>query len=118
MSKVRWGIWSCMLMAACLGTGCAERPRGEPGAQMPPGGPSEPEDIGSSAAALGGTYCIINARVASGSFHFDGPNWLLTSAEGYGPQTLTVTVHHTVWPQISTTLKPKPNVDDISTAVG
>ena len=98
MSRVRRTILSFMLMAAGLSIGCEERAGEEREASMSLGAPA---DIGSSAEALEGTYCIINAKVASGSFHFDGPNWLLDSATGYGPQTLTLTVQHTVWPQIA-----------------
>src|SRR5690349_13742925 len=118
MSRVRLGIWSCMLVVAGMAIGCPERRGVEREAPTPAGDQSEPEDIGSSAEALGGTYCITNAKVASGSFHFEGPRWLLDSAAGYGPQTLTLTVDHRILPQISTTFTPKPSADDITRAVG
>src|SRR5262249_28922249 len=56
---------------------------------------------GGADEAPGGSYCIINAKVTGDSFHFEGPRWLLDSAEGYGPQTLSVVVDRVIWPQIN-----------------
>lgn len=74
--------------------------------------------VGEAREGLVGTYCIFNARLAPGSFHFDGPTWLLDSAEGLGPRSLDLSISSFVQPQISTNTTAKPGADDVSEAVG
>lgn len=93
-------------MAAVLALGC-DRPATSSG-----------DVVAEAHEALVGTYCIFNARIAPGSFHFDGPTWLLDSAEGLGPRSLDLAITSFVQPQISTNTTAKPGPDDVSEAVG
>jgi hypothetical protein len=76
------------------------------------------DEVAEAQESLVGTYCIFNARIAPGSFHFDGPTWLLDSAEGQGPRSLDLSISSFVQPQISTNTTAKPGPDDVSEAVG
>jgi hypothetical protein len=74
--------------------------------------------VGEGSAALAGTFCIVNPQLAPGSFHFEGPNWLLDSAEGLGERSLDLAITSFVQPMISSTTTAKPGPDDVSQAVG
>jgi hypothetical protein len=74
--------------------------------------------VGEGSAALAGTFCIVNPQLAPGSFHFEGPNWLLDSAEGLGERSLDLAITSFVQPMISSTTTAKPGPDDVSEAVG
>jgi hypothetical protein len=106
MFTARAWIRACAVMGVVLGCGCE--------------GPASTtrDTVAEASEALVGTFCIFNAQIAPGSFHFDGPNWLLDSAEGLGPQSLAIAIASFVQPEISTTTTDKPSAEDVSEAVG
>lgn len=78
-----------------------------------------PDDEADSASqAWTPTHCILNAHTDNGTVHFQGPNWLLTSSEGLGPQSLNVVIQQTVQPAISASETFKLDPSSISEAVG
>ncbi|MFT3776472.1 MAG: hypothetical protein QM820_64855 [Minicystis sp.] len=96
--------------------GCAS-PTGED-ASIGSIAPVGDEDLGVAQQPDGSAICILDVHTDSGTFHFEGPNWILDAAEGLGPRTLSLNVAVFVQPQVatSTNFKPDPNV--ISAAVG
>jgi hypothetical protein len=76
------------------------------------------DDIGAAAQATTPAYCIVNAHTDSGTIHFQGPNWLISSSEGVGPQELDIRVRAYVQPAISSTANFELDPSSVSTAVG
>ena len=80
--------------------------------------PQQEDTARAESDSVTAAYCILNAHTDQGTFHFEGPNWLLTSAEGWGPQQLFVRVFHYVQPVIATSDRLQPNPAGVSKAVG
>lgn len=107
--------YSKAVFAAVAVMGCSPEGRGEPAgaAELGP-----PEPVGAASGAVTGAYCILDARTDEGSFHFEGPRWLLGSGEGKGPMIIEVRLQSFVLPAMSTTTTHKPDPSVVSAAVG
>jgi hypothetical protein len=98
-------------LIAVAASACAGDGRNEPA------GPEE-RAAGAAAQALVPAYCILNAHTDNGTVHFQGPDWLLSSSEGLGPQQLSVRVSQYVQPAVSTTGNFTLDATGVSNAVG
>lgn len=63
-------------------------------------------------------YCIRNVQGQLGTVHFQGPRWLLSSAQGRGPLELDVRVLQRIQPVYSTTGTFKLDQGALARAVG
>lgn len=80
--------------------------------------PEEEAEPGAVAQASSDAYCILNAHTDDWTIHFQGPNWLLSSSQGLGPQDLDVRVQHFVQPAISASSTFQLDAAKLSSTVG
>jgi hypothetical protein len=83
-----------------------------------PADPDGPAGIGESRDALCSGTIVGNVVIQPGTFHWEDPLHLITSAEGCGPQSLSVSVSTSVSPAVSVTSVHTPTESEISTALG
>ena len=76
------------------------------------------ESLGVAEQAASITHCLLDVHTDTGTFHFEGPDWLIGSVEGRGPQSLNLRIGEYVQPAVSTSTTDKPTASEISSAVG
>ena len=84
--------------------------------------PCSPADDSGVLRSIQEGYCashsIVNVTLAPGTYHWEDPLHLLTSAEGFGPRSLSLTVADSISPSASESSTYTPSNSEISSSVG
>jgi hypothetical protein len=105
----------CAAIIVASGVACAVDWPGERPSSADRG---ESEHVVSGAQKATSSYCVLNPHTDKGTVHFEGPDWLLASAEGASPMMIELRVLKFILPATSTTGNYKPDASTVSNAIG